>query len=284
MKEFPVFVPHEEEYLAAVITVPDSHPRALVHLLQGGGGQSRSHRNRTWVRLARGLAKQGIASVRMDYPGLGDSTGMPTFEVESPPVGAALAVAEVSLRAVGTDTLAIVGNCIGIPTALEMATKLTSCTTVVCVVPTALDELMETTPTRRMQSARGAIGRRLPWLRSWLRHLRRHGIARSRPMTNLKPQLATILQSTSILILHGGTDDSWENLRTQIAGLRSEVGEQAGARLATGTLPSEGPGFRELRFQQAMVDASVDWLDRTLPRPTETGVDGEVGSGKAVIR
>ena len=125
MKEFPVFVPHEDEHLAAVITVPDSHPRALVHLLQGGGGQSRSHRNRTWVRLARGLADKGIASVRMDYPGLGDSTGIPTFEVESPPVEAALAVARVSLRAVGVDTFAVVGNCIGIPTAIEMATEIT---------------------------------------------------------------------------------------------------------------------------------------------------------------
>ena len=77
------------------------------------------------------------------------------------------------------------------------------------------------------------------------------------------------------MILHGGTDDSWRSSRTEIAELRSEIGEEAGARLVTGALPSEGPGFRELRFQQAMVDASVDWLDRSLPRADEAAVHGE---------
>jgi hypothetical protein len=71
------------------------------------------------------------------------------------------------------------------------------------------------------------------------------------------------------MILHGGTDDSWKRLGTEVEELRSEIGDEAGVRLVTGTLPSEGPGFRELRFQQAMVDASVDWLDRSLPAVDE---------------
>jgi len=274
MTEFPVFVPHEDEHLAAVITVPDSRPRGLVHLLQGGGGQSRSHRNRTWVRLARGLADKGIASVRMDYPGLGDSTGSPSFEVESPPVEAALAVARVSLGAVGVDTFAVVGNCIGIPTAIEMATQI-PCATVVCVVPTSLHQVMHVSASRRDGGARRAIRKRLPALRRVVRDLRRRGIGRSRPATRLRPELATILRSTSVMILHGGTDDSWKRLGTEVERLRREIGEEAGVRLETGTLPSEGPGFRELRFQQAMVDATVDWLDRSLPGVEEAVVHDE---------
>lgn len=283
MTEFPVFVAHEDEHLAAVITVPDSDPRALVQLLQGGGGQSRSHRNRTWVRLARGLADKGIASVRMDYPGLGDSTGAPSFEVESPPVEAALAVARVSLGAVGADTFAVVGNCIGIPTALEMATRI-ACASVVCVVPISLHQLMDVSDGQPTGGARRAMGQRLPALRRVVRALRRRGIGRSRPATRLRPELATILQSTSIMILHGGTDDSWRKLRIQIARLKHEISEEAGARLVTGTLPSEGPGFRELRFQQAMVDATIDWLDRVIPGPNELSADGVAGAPRAASR
>ena len=283
MKEFPVFVPHEDEHLAAVITVPDSHPRAVVHLLQGGGGQSRSHQNRTWVRVARGLADKGIASVRMDYPGLGDSTGLPSFEVESPPVEAALAVARISLGAVGVDSFAVVGNCIGIPTAIEMATRI-PCATVVCVVPTSLHHLMEVSAGRRAGGARRAMGKRLPALRRVVRELRRRGIGRSGPVTRLRPELATILRSASILILHGGTDDSWSKLRTEMAELRSEIGEEAGARLVSGMLPSEGPGFRELRFQQAMVDASIDWLDQSLPRADDAAVHGEARQPRTATR
>jgi pimeloyl-ACP methyl ester carboxylesterase len=271
MTEFPVFVPHGDEHIAAVITVPGSHPRALVHLLQGGGGQSRSHRNRTWVRLARGLADKGIASVRMDYPGLGDSTGFPSFEVESPPVEAALAVVRVSLGAVGVDTFAVVGNCIGIPTAIEMATRI-PCATVVCVVPTSLHQLMQMSEARHAGGARRAMGKRLPTLRRVVRDLRRRGIGRSRSATRLRPELATILRSTSVMILHGGTDDSWKRLGREVEELRREIGDEAGVRLVTGALPSEGPGFRELRFQQAMVDASVDWLDRSLPAVDEAAV------------
>lgn len=274
MTEFPVFVPHEGEHLAAVITVPDVHPRALVLLLQGGGGQSRSHRNRTWVRLARALADDGIASVRMDYAGLGDSTGVPTLEVESPPVEAALSVARASLRAVGVDLLAVVGNCIGIPTAIEMATRI-PCATVVCIVPTSLHHLMAVSERRRTEAARRAMGKRLPTLRRVVRKLRGRRIARIRPATRLRPELATILRRTSIMILHGGTDDSWTKLRKEIAALRTEIGDQAGVRLVTGALPGDGPGFRELRFQQAMVDASVDWLDRSLPGADEGAVHGD---------
>ena len=43
---------------------------------------------------------------------------------------------------------------------------------------------------------------------------------------------------------------------------RAEVGEEAAERLMTGVLPTEGSGFRELHIQQAMVDSSIESLDR----------------------
>jgi pimeloyl-ACP methyl ester carboxylesterase len=265
MKEFPVFVPFEDDHIAAVLTVPDSDARGLVQLLQGGGGQSRSHRNRTWIRLARGLADVGIASIRMDYPGLGDSTGFPRFQIEAPPVGAAFAVARVGLEAVGVDRFALVGNCIGIPTALELAPQMVSCLGVACIVPVDIDPVMKARQLGRTAAATRAAGRRLPVLRRVVRDLRRRGVLRSRPLTGLRPEVGTILGTANVLILHGGTEESWTRLRTQIDHLTNELDDERAARLVTRTLPSEGPGFRELRFQQAMVDACLEWLDELFP-------------------
>jgi pimeloyl-ACP methyl ester carboxylesterase len=265
MREFPIFVPFGDEHLAAVLTVPDVAPRGLVQLLQGGGGQSRSHRNRTWIRLARGLADRGIASVRMDYLGLGDSTGVPRLDVESPPVESALAVTRAALDATGADRFAIVGNCIGIPTALELAPQTPSFVGLVCIVPVALHPITQRGTQGRTATARRAAGQKMPAVRGFVRSLRRRGVIGSHPVTGLRPELATILRSGNVLILHGGTEDSWEKLRGQIARFRNELDDDQAARLMTDTLPREGPGFRELRFQQAMVDSCVDWLDDLFP-------------------
>jgi pimeloyl-ACP methyl ester carboxylesterase len=268
MNEYPIFVPVQDQHIAAVITVPDSAPRALVHLLQGGGGQSRSHRNRSWVRLSRGLAAEGIASVRMDYPGLGDSTGVPNFQRESPPVDAAIAVASAGLRIVGVDTFGVVGNCIGIATAIEMATQMPSCSAVVSVVPIALEPLM-TTSDRRSVTARKAIGNRVPTLRRMVRDLRRRGVmGPRRSASRLRPELATILRSARVLILHGGTEDSRKRLRVQVGRMKEQIGDDAARRLEVGQLPSEGPGFRELRYQQAIIDSCIEWLNGVFPGTT----------------
>jgi pimeloyl-ACP methyl ester carboxylesterase len=261
MREFPIFVPFGEDHIAAIVTVPDDAPRGLVQLLQGGGGQSRSHRNRTWIRLARGLADRGIASVRMDYLGLGDSTGLPRLDVESPPVESALAVARIALDATGADRFAIVGNCIGIPTALELAPQAPSCIGLVCIVPVALHPILQKRMQRRRATARRAAGQKMPAVRGLVRSLRRRGLIRTHRVTGLRPELATILRSGNVLILHGGTEDSWEKLREQIALFTNELDDDQAARLMTRTLPREGPGFRELRFQQAMVDSCLAWLD-----------------------
>lgn len=77
--------------------------------------------------------------------------------------------------------------------------------------------------------------------------------------------MAAILRSGSILIQHGGSKDSWRQLRTQASRLRSEVGSEAGQRFVLEALPTEGSGFRELQIQDAMIGSTIDWLDRALP-------------------
>jgi alpha-beta hydrolase superfamily lysophospholipase len=90
MKEFPFFVPYEDQFLAGTLTVPDRDPEALV-LLLAGTGAPRSHRFQLWTRTARGLAEHGLASVRLDYRGIGASRSWGTSGPSrpSPPPGSA---------------------------------------------------------------------------------------------------------------------------------------------------------------------------------------------------
>ncbi len=60
--------------LVGVVAVPDS-PATVGVLILVGGPQYRVGSHRQFVNLARDLARAGIASLRFDYTGMGDSEG-----------------------------------------------------------------------------------------------------------------------------------------------------------------------------------------------------------------
>ena len=107
MRQHPIFVPFGGEYLAAVVTVPDRDPRELVLFLQGAGGTPRYHRHRAWARMAHMFAELGVASVRMDYLGLGDSSGEPTFRSHVPSPEQVAVVSRTAMDATGADRLGL---------------------------------------------------------------------------------------------------------------------------------------------------------------------------------
>jgi pimeloyl-ACP methyl ester carboxylesterase len=121
MKEYPVFVPAGDEYVGAVVTVPDSDPRGVVVLVTGGGGAPRSHRYGLWTKIARELAVRDIASVRTEWPGVGDSTGVARMEMANLPVAETAQVARFAMDVTGTERLGLVGNCGGARTSLQVA-------------------------------------------------------------------------------------------------------------------------------------------------------------------
>jgi len=135
VSEYPLFVPCEEEHLAAVLTVPDDAATALVLLLTGTGAP-RSHRFQLWTRTARALAEHRIASIRMDYRGIGDSTG----RLLQPVLGdrrldQAVTVARAGMAIVGTTRLAVVGNCSGAIVAMGVAAQMPECEAAICILP-----------------------------------------------------------------------------------------------------------------------------------------------------
>jgi pimeloyl-ACP methyl ester carboxylesterase len=138
VREFPLFIPHEKEHLGAVATVPDGEARAMVLLLTGTGAP-RSHRFQMWTKAARGLAEHGIASLRLDYLGVGDSTGVSDeVPLDEDAVGQMLSAVRFGARAVGTDRIGVVGNCSGALTALYLASELPNCEGAICILPRVL--------------------------------------------------------------------------------------------------------------------------------------------------
>jgi pimeloyl-ACP methyl ester carboxylesterase len=119
--EHPIFVPFGDDVLAGIVTVPEGRPRGVVLWLQGQGASSRAHKYRLWVRGARKLAEHGIGTLRIDLPGMGESTGAPPAAVDDIPAPEAAAMLEVAMRALGVDAFALSGHCHGATAVFELA-------------------------------------------------------------------------------------------------------------------------------------------------------------------
>ena len=78
------------ESLVGVLARPDA-PAALGVLIVVGGPQYRAGSHRQFTLLARELARSGIASLRFDYRGMGDSSGAArSFEAVDEDIGCAV--------------------------------------------------------------------------------------------------------------------------------------------------------------------------------------------------
>ena len=140
MREFPVFVPAGADRVAAVVTAPEEPPRGVVLLLSGTGrhiaiGSTLS------AQLSERLAAEGLASVRLDYAGSGDSPGL-VSEWNPAEIAAttaqARAVLDAAREALDVRPFAEVGTCYGSRIALSLVAD-PACTGAVCLAPPILD-------------------------------------------------------------------------------------------------------------------------------------------------
>jgi pimeloyl-ACP methyl ester carboxylesterase len=140
MRQFPLFVPSEDGPVAAVVTVPDEDPRGVVLLLAGTGRHNVIGSTMSAL-LSDRLAAHGLASVRLDYLGVGDSPGVVTTwspsDVSAASRQARAALAETG-AALGVGRFASVGTCYGSRVALELAED-DACVGAVCLAPPLLE-------------------------------------------------------------------------------------------------------------------------------------------------
>jgi exosortase A-associated hydrolase 1 len=78
------------ETLVGVLAEPAS-PATIGIIIIVGGPQYRAGSHRQFVHVSRQLAQGGVAALRFDYRGMGDSTGSPTpFDEVTPDIAAAI--------------------------------------------------------------------------------------------------------------------------------------------------------------------------------------------------
>ena len=141
MKQFPLFVQAGDDHVAAVLTVPEGNPRGVVISLSGTGRHSLIG-STMCAHLSQRLVEGGLAHVRLDYAGVGDSPGLvPNWVLSN--VGAASQQARAVLgevtEALSVRSFVVVGTCYGGRVALSLVSD-PDCCGAVCLAPPILDD------------------------------------------------------------------------------------------------------------------------------------------------
>jgi pimeloyl-ACP methyl ester carboxylesterase len=114
-----------EDTLLGIVTHPIGEARGVgVVLLEGGHYGDASGKNRFSTHLAWRLAALGFHSIRIDYRGVGDSTGVVEDWVLDDPFADDLLGAVGVLRAEGVGRLAVFAECFGARGALVAAERI----------------------------------------------------------------------------------------------------------------------------------------------------------------
>jgi pimeloyl-ACP methyl ester carboxylesterase len=275
VKEYPFFVPYDHEHLAATLTVPDDDPQAVV-LLLAGTGAPRSHRFQLWTRTARALADRRLASVRVDYRGIGDSGG----RVIQPVLGdqrteQAMAAARFALRACAVERLAVIGNCSGGVVGLGVTAQMPQVESAILILPRLV----------QMSSVgRAALDARKS---RWAGIVRRNRVLRKVAHTTMKtgrdvpspPVSASFLpalEHARLLFMYSEHDrDPYVGKsRRLLQQMIAKLSPERRARVES-ILIDEGPlsGFESRLVQERVISEVVGWTTLSL------GVDGDRDQG-----
>lgn len=280
MREFPLFIPFGGEHLAAVATLPDEDPAGLV-LLATGTGAPRSHRFQLWTTAARRLAERGLATIRMDYLGIGDSTGrIPERNMGElgQRMDEAVAVSQFAMRALGTERLAVLGNCSGGLVVLGAAVRLPTCIGTVCILP----RILQPTSLNRM-----VIGMRGSRLASVIRSnalLRRLSAPlkgrKGKAGSVIRDSMGAVLERGRLLFVYSEQDTDAYNQRSRaqleriLGGLPTDSRDRFELRIL-----QDGPlaGFESLQVQRAVIETVAEWLPGCFGLPRAKGAGLERG-------
>jgi pimeloyl-ACP methyl ester carboxylesterase len=260
-EEFPAFVPAGGERLSAVLCAPRGLIREPGVILLTGGNYTRTHRNGMWGRAARSLAARGHPSIRLDYHGVGDSTGeVAAFRLDEPFDDDALAAAAFLRRATGVRTVVPVATCFGGRTALASAARDPAAVGAV-IFPVPVGEGMGVALPRRTRLKLGMgkmrAGRALLGQRAVLR-ARALVAARRRVPEGAGGRFSEDLRAAAasgvVWFVYGEKSAGLEALRRVLRRLSAE--ERRSVHLDV--VPAiELAGFRSLRDQQIAVDRVV---------------------------
>ncbi|MCI0633451.1 MAG: alpha/beta hydrolase [Actinobacteria bacterium] len=259
--EVPLFIPSRGERLGAVVTVPSHAPRsALGVVLMAGRARDRAHRNGMWVRVADALAARGMYSLRLDYPGVGNSSGAPTvFDLEDPPGWAVEDACELLLKETTVRRIALVGTCFGGRVVLEAASRIPALQGVAVVAaPTHAR-----TRTRRLRlrvKLSRALGRPGPEQGQAKAALQRRegGLPlEDRVSPGFARDLRRTLERAPVYFLYADRDFAWAELRFALDRLKLPAD-----RYELDVVQGEMHTFRSLEVQRLTTERIVEWCSR----------------------
>lgn len=126
-EEIPAFFPAGDETLFGILTLPRGAVRTGVLIASGGlAGTSTVGRNQMFVRLNRRLSAEGLATMRFDYHGIGESTGVVEefrLDAQQPFVTDIVGAARF-FQTQGIGGLVLVGKCFGSRMALASTSSI----------------------------------------------------------------------------------------------------------------------------------------------------------------
>lgn len=139
VREDPLYFPAAGAALFGILAAPVANPVVGgAVLVQGAGGVPATNHNRTWVRLARRLAAEGVRCLRFDPAGVGESTGALTrTDLDRQDASGLLAAMGVLRRSGGWSVL--VGSCAGARLSVEVASTVPDVAGLVLLAPPVAD-------------------------------------------------------------------------------------------------------------------------------------------------
>jgi pimeloyl-ACP methyl ester carboxylesterase len=120
----PVYVEHAGERLLGVLHVPAMRRTDVAVVCLSSGLQNRAGPHRLYVKAARRFAELGLASFRLDLPGVGDSSGrVAETHFDCHDAGVIPTIVDVLGRDYGLGRIVLLGLCAGARVAIKGAVR-----------------------------------------------------------------------------------------------------------------------------------------------------------------
>lgn len=289
-EETPVFLRSDGATIFAVHTRPPApngsgfvHLNILRHAVGGSWGPKRFT-----VRLSRRIAAGGYDALRIDYRGVGESTGtvglMTTTRPFTPDLDAGLEW--LASRRIGSVVLA--GTCFGGRTALAAAPEVAGLRGVVLIATSVIDEVREGTdgpvalqsfPWDKLRRGlrprviRGLLDpRKRRQYRGYLGSLRKSTVATMRARSRhddywvstrfLEPLDRVVDRGVPVLFVYGTADWQLADFERARAGRLGQILDKAGPRAEVAVLEGRVHGAVDPRVDDAVIDLVADWVAR----------------------
>jgi pimeloyl-ACP methyl ester carboxylesterase len=281
LEERPVYFSAGGEDLFGIITEPTTTPNGVGLVLLSGGAVPAASRNRVWVRVARQVAALGYHTLRFDYHGVGESTGVcDQYRLDRPFVDDVLGAVRC-LEEHGVEEVILVGECFGARTALASVAQISNLRGIAVLAAPPIDAEMGTERIQKTSMSTYAQKTfRLRTVRDLFKPSRRREFARiaRAKLQGMRSDRGTLVgadqrvsplfagplaalseRGTPVLLVYGTEDREYAYFREDRDEL-AHILDAPGSTIDERVLPGEIHGLARLSVQDDVTDLIEKWL------------------------